>query len=401
MGFAAPRALASVALAVSVGLVTPNARANALDNAPQGCEPIVAGVAAAAVGSTDAFPPLQLEARTPVPPTTFPSAGRTYLVYELHLRNFGHNALELRRLDVSDADSPTGTVLATFERERLHALLQPNAPTQAADPVPLARGEGAVAFLCLAFASEAPLPQRLTHRFETDVGAGDGPTIPTRSAELRSLNPPVAGATWLASSATSNDSHHRLGLLVVDGEPRLARRFAIDWLRVDTAGQTFAGDALDNASYYAYGEPVRAVADGKVAAVIDGLPDNVPRTERGFQTAVPMTAHTIAGNYVAIDLGGGLFATYAHLQPGSIRVKPGDRVRRGEPIARIGASGDAREAHLHFQVTTTLSAFDGEGLPYVIEAYRVAQPDGSWQERRHELPVADMRVDFGTPRENR
>jgi murein DD-endopeptidase MepM/ murein hydrolase activator NlpD len=111
-----------------------------------------------------------------------------------------------------------------------------------------------------------------------------------------------------------------------------------------------------------------------------------------------MTRDTIGGNFIALDLGGGQFATYSHLQPGSLLVKQGDRVRRGQTLARVGNSGDARAPHLHFQVTTTSSLFAGEGIPYVIDAYRAKPADGDWESRTNELPFRDMLVDFGDQR---
>lgn len=126
----------------------------------------------------------------------------------------------------------------------------------------------------------------------------------------------------------------------------------------------------DVRSYYSYGKPVLAVADGRVAAASDGLPENVPGHGDTFHPAVPITLETVAGNTITLDLGGGQFAYYLHLQPGSLRVKAGDRVRRGQMLARIGASGDAREPHLHFAVTTSSKLLAGEGVPYLIDRYR-------------------------------
>jgi len=85
---------------------------------------------------------------------------------------------------------------------------------------------------------------------------------------------------------------------------------------------------------------------------------------------VPITLETIAGNTITIDLGGGQFAYYMHLQPNSLRVKAGDRVRRGHVLACIGASGDAREPHLHFELTTSPKVIRGEGIPYLLNRYR-------------------------------
>ena len=76
-------------------------------------------------------------------------------------------------------------------------------------------------------------------------------------------------------------------------------------------------------------------------------------------------------------------------------MKPGDRVERGEPLARIGVSGDSNLPHLHFQVTTSPKEFIGEGVPYVIDSFRAKTTDGAWRTYTRELPVRGMMVDFG------
>jgi murein DD-endopeptidase MepM/ murein hydrolase activator NlpD len=114
---------------------------------------------------------------------------------------------------------------------------------------------------------------------------------------------------------------------------------------------------------------------------------------------VPITLETVAGNTITLDLGGGQFAYYMHLQPGSLRVKAGDRVRRGQVLARIGASGDAREPHLHFEVTTSSKLLAGEGVPYLIDRYSSKTPsDGPAELHTHELPLDKNVVIFGEPR---
>jgi len=85
-----------------------------------------------------------------------------------------------------------------------------------------------------------------------------------------------------------------------------------------------------------------------------------------------------------------------HLQPESVLVNAGDRVRRGQVLARIGASGDAREPHLHFEVTTSATLLAGEGVPYLIERHRCTSPNGGAIELRiHELPLNKNVVVFG------
>ena len=211
------------------------------------------------------------------------------------------------------------------------------------------------------------------------------------------LGPPVEGADWLAADGPSNDedNHHRRGVLIVDGRAVDSRRYAIDWKQV-RHGASFDGDARDVHSYYAYGKTVLAVADGRVVAARDGLPDNVPGHGEAFHPAVPITFETAGGNTITLDLGGGQFAHYCHLQPGSLRVKARDHVRRGQVLARVGDSGDSREPHLHFEVTTSSKLVAGEGVPYLIDRYRCrSASDGPVELHIRELPLNNSVVIFG------
>lgn len=56
------------------------------------------------------------------------------------------------------------------------------------------------------------------------------------------------------------------------------------------------------------------------------------------------------GNTVVIDHGGGLRTRYAHMQSGSIAVRTGQRVYKGQQIGRIGSTGNVTGPHLHFEV---------------------------------------------------
>jgi hypothetical protein len=345
--------------------------------------------------------PLPLEMRVPFEPTAFPSAGRIYLTYELYLRNFTTDPLTLRRIEVLDADTVAAEPIAAFEGGQLDALLQSVGAQTPADGSSnrrqLGPGGSVVVFLWVALDGGAHVPNKLSHRVLTADSAAQGAIIGTHHTELNLLGPPVKGANWLASDGPSNDqdNHHRRGILVLDGRALISRRYAIDWMQTDK-GTTFSGDARDKRSYHAYGRPVLAVADGTVVTAKDGLPDNVPGHNEGFHPAVPITPDTVAGNTITLDLGRGQFAYYVHLQPGSLRVKAGERVRRGQILARIGNSGDSREPHLHFEVTTASRLAAGEGVPYLIDEYRVtAASDGATERRTRELPLKDMRVDFG------
>jgi murein DD-endopeptidase MepM/ murein hydrolase activator NlpD len=85
-----------------------------------------------------------------------------------------------------------------------------------------------------------------------------------------------------------------------------------------------------------------------------------------------------------------------HLQLESVLVNAGDRVRRGQVLARIGASGDAREPHLHFEVTTSATLLAGEGVPYLIDRYHcMSACEGGVELHIQELPMNQNVIEFG------
>jgi murein DD-endopeptidase MepM/ murein hydrolase activator NlpD len=82
-------------------------------------------------------------------------------------------------------------------------------------------------------------------------------------------------------------------------------------------------------SYTIYRKEVLAVADAKVASTIEGMPNETPGT-----MPENIAIEEADGNSVILDLGGGRYALYAHLDPGSVRVHKGDTVKRGQVIGR-------------------------------------------------------------------
>ena len=69
------------------------------------------------------------------------------------------------------------------------------------------------------------------------------------------------------------------------------------------------------------------------------------------------------GNHVVIDHGNGEFSLIAHLQAGSVLPKLGDRIRQGDPIGKLGASGDASGPHVHYQLQSAIDWQYADGLP--------------------------------------
>jgi peptidase M23-like protein len=342
---------------------------------------------------------MALEFRVPFEPTAFPSEQRVHLFYELHLTNFRAEPLYLSSIEVLDADTPDAPPIDIFNAKQLRTMLQGIGTRVSSDSqgnLQIAGGASAIIFVSIALDQGSHLPDRLLHRVVTTKSGMKGAVITTHHTMLHVLGPPLEGADWIAADGPSNDeeNHHRRGVVIFDGRAVDSRRYATDWKQI-RGGASFSGDVRDVHSYYAYGKAVLAAADGRVVAARDGLPDNVPGHGEAFHPAVPITFETVAGNTITLDVGGGQFAYYMHLQPGSLRVKVGDRVRRGQLLARIGASGDAREPHLHFEVTTSPKLLAGEGVPYVINSYRATSASGqALGLRKHELPLDNTVVAF-------
>lgn len=187
---------------------------------------------------------------------------------------------------------------------------------------------------------------------------------------------------------------------------RISQRFAVDWTRVGADGQVFRGDPAKNETWTPYGAEVLAVADGRVSDLQDGIPANDPTSDT---KAVAITFENAGGNYLILDIGGGHFAFYAHLQAHGLRVRLGQRVKRGQVIALLGNSGKADAPHLHFQITDGNSPLASEGLPFAINAFmllghvdslKVLVDGTGWRAtqtpslRRREMPAENAVVAF-------
>jgi Peptidase family M23 len=337
------------------------------------------------------------------PPTAFRADGKMHLVYELHVTNFSSQDCTLTRVEVMHADGDHQALAQYESTDLVGRVARPGVQgLTGTDKLRLGPGLSGVVYLWVTVADGAKVPDALKHRISVKVADSEFTVDCARVAVKRDLaliGPPLRGGEWMAANGPSNTSAHRRALIPVGGSARISQRFAIDWVQLRDDGNTFTGDAKDNKNYRAYGSEVLAVADGTVSEVKDGIPQNVPGEE---SRAVPMTLETIGGNHIILDLGDGRYAFYAHLQPGSLRVKLGDHVRRGEVLALVGNSGNSTEPHLHFQLCDANSPLGSEGLPYALESFEVLGSGTNWehsksgtlQRREREIPAENEVVRF-------
>jgi hypothetical protein len=310
----------------------------------------------------------------PVQPTLVRIDGRAHLVYELHITNLLPVSISLARLRAFPSNTPD-VVLADFADTVLAQRLgRPGPRTERTQPRIIGSGLRAVAYFWIPLDERAANVREVAHTLDLDVARPTG-TVPLSVTGGRAsvstvapvvLSPPLRGGAWAAVYDPLLVGGHRTVIYTVDGRARIPGRFAIDFLRLTESG------ALDTSSvrppdWNGYGTDVLAVADGVVAAAMDDMVDNP--TSPGAARPTFSLANA-SGNYVALDVGNGRVAFYEHLASGSVAVKIGERVERGQVIGRLGVSGSSSVGpHLHFHVAESNSLLGAEGLPFVFTSF--------------------------------
>ena len=219
------------------------------------------------------------------------------------------------------------------------------------------------------FVTSMVVPERLRISATAVNDAGSETSASTELALVRHTSPneyllPMEGR-WYVASSTSLQSHHRW---------RPSSEFALDLTQIGAGGSSYRGAGTSVSDYYAYGSDVLAVAAGRVVAVTADVADNkLPkpneaRADFARRVLTPLwerdpTGKLANGNIVVIQHAGGEHSSYAHLRRGSVRVRVGDSVSAGQPIAQLGFSGDGFEPHLHFQITRGPDQHYSRGLP--------------------------------------
>ena len=365
--------------------------------------------------SQDGAPLALVEIQVLQNPSPFPADGEAHLLYELHLTSFQRTPLNLTAIEVTTAGGSPAPV-ARFADEALAGMIVPaGAAEPPAEPLRLLPGVRHMAFLELTFPAMQQVPATLAHTLVFAAGPGESAGPVSRRPLMEVLpqppiviGPPVYGDRWVAVNAASNTSIHRRTPLVVNGQLYFAQRYAIDLIQLDATGQPYQGDPARNENWLCHGQPLLAVADGVVLEVRDGIPENVPNQP----PVVPISLDTVAGNYAVLDLGNGRYADYAHMIPGSVRVRPGGVLRQGDVVGLLGNSGNSTAPHLHFHVTDGPSFVGADGVPYAFDrigirkiqveetadgGFRIDGLDTPARQARGELLLENDLVDFGQP----
>jgi hypothetical protein len=311
------------------------------------------------------------------------SDAMTHVEYDLLVANVFTAPVTLTAVEVLASDAPDGPPLLRLEGAALAALTQ-SVSGGGGPPTAEVPAAGLVATVIDLVVSPDAVPARVTHRIDYTlppdapalalIGSRriDGPELEVDPREPVVLAPPLRGAGWFAASgcclAGGYVAPHRSGRIAVDGARYLKNEaFAVDWVLL-REGRFAEGDGGRNEQHFAFGAEVVAAGAGTVVAVRDGAPEGTP-----FRLPTTLQGPAdFAGNKVVVQHGPGVFATYAHLQPGSIPVREGDRVAAGQPLGRVGNTGNSFAPHLHFQLSDGPDLTTATSLPFVLDRYDLA-----------------------------
>jgi hypothetical protein len=355
----------------------------------------------------DQYTPLIVSPLTPATQTFLGTDGKMHIVYELILTNASPTAANVQEVEAVDAAKPS-RVVGSWTGQSLVASLRTTASTAAASAeIPF--NETRLLLLEIELQNGAAVPTQLVQRI-TLLGANTparspgtpiGQTYTVAPIDIGSkvpvIGPPLAGTDWVAMNGCCEvTGAHRATGLAVNGQIYFAQRFAIDWMKLDSAGRLLHGDPADVHSFTGYGAEILAVADGTVVSTLNSLDDQKPGSLPDPKT---INIDNVDGNHVVLDLGSGIYAFYAHMQKGSVAVAIGEHVKRGQALGKLGNTGNTSAPHLHFHLMNGPSVLGSSGIPYVIDSFgydgqipaekfaKAPSLEGSWTQDKLPKPV--------------
>ena len=336
----------------------------------------VFAILAALVARAFAAPPPAKEEMTPLllsvqdAPIPFNgSDSSTHLAYEVLLTNFSSGDVTAEKVEILG----DGAVIETLDAKEIATRLQPIGTRE--PTATLAKSTQALLFIHFQLPEGKHAPRELSHRITARFAAAPpdhqeitftGGSIAVDHRSVAVIAPPLHGSGYVSADSCCDAVRHQRAALPINGHFYLAQRYAVDWEQVNEQGRIYRGPKEKVESYNIFGKEAIAVADATVVSITDGAPEGTPGQ---YPTAIDPAAAD--GNAVILDIGQHRYAMYAHMQPGSIKVHQGDKVKTGQVLGLVGNTGNSLVPHLHFQLMDQPSSLASNGLPYEIDNFEV------------------------------
>lgn len=132
-----------------------------------------------------------------------------------------------------------------------------------------------------------------------------------------------------------------------------AQENAFDFLIRDNEGKSYKTNGRTNQDYYAFGKEIIAPCDAEVVLAVDGIEDNKPGELNPIYTP---------GNSVILKTENGEYLIFSHFKQHSVKVKEGQKVKKGELLGLCGNSGNSSEPHLHFHIQNVKDRNKAKGI---------------------------------------
>ena len=211
---------------------------------------------------------------------------------------------------------------------------------------------------------------------------------------------PLRGENWVAVTTP-------VARVPSHGVDILGQRYAYDFVKVDDrpgvhvhpssslVASTIGGRTSE---CYAWGADIHAPFAAEVIRAVDGVAERgwvnpFREAARGIWNGLtfrPDRIPSILGNHVILRAGG-IYAGFAHLAPGTVAVRPGERVETGALLGRVGHTGNSTSPHLHFQLMDSADLMAANGVACAFRAYDV-RVDGGWSRVESGFPGPRERI---------
>ncbi|MEO7326640.1 MAG: M23 family metallopeptidase [Dokdonella sp.] len=172
--------------------------------------------------------------------------------------------------------------------------------------------------------------------------------------QATSLVYPFKGKAVITQAGVTNGGHkNRSG------------QFALDAVGLDDGyGVNVPNGGRKSEDYAGWGRTLIAPAAGTIVRARADRPDQPDPENSDPNFYAPEYPHGgDPGNHLVIDHGHNEFSMMAHFQAGSMQVKVGDQVLQGQPLGKLGSSGDTNTPHSHYQLQSGPDWEWSDGLP--------------------------------------
>ncbi|MEO6848930.1 MAG: urea transporter [Chthoniobacterales bacterium] len=187
-------------------------------------------------------------------------------------------------------------------------------------------------------------------------------------SDLPTLAPPFDGE-WIVTQGFEGKLTHRG-----------AWQHALDFEVADSTHKPARPKSSELKDFPSFEAPIVAPSDGKIISIIDDVADN------------PIGENNLSdnwGNSILMELSPGLYVQLSHFRRQGIRVREGDRVRRGQLLGYLGNSGRSPLPHLHLQMQT-IPEIGAPTIPFRFHGYRTPAESSRWFYHFRGLPLENQ-----------